>query len=46
MLGLDPELEIVTVAGDTRGVADLLTDGEARADLNPPEREFGMLPCL
>jgi len=42
--GLDPELEIVTVAGDTLGVADLLTEGEALADLTPPESELAKLP--
>lgn len=36
LFGLDPELEIVTVAGETRGVADRLTEGDARADRIPP----------
>ena len=40
LLGLEPELEIVTVAGETRGVADRLTEGEARAERSPA----GILP--
>lgn len=41
---LPPELEIVTVAGETRGVAERLNDGEARADRTPPpDSEFGTL---
>ena len=35
LLGLEPELERVTVAGETRGVAERLTDGEGRAERRP-----------
>lgn len=35
LLGLEPELLSVTVAGETRGVADRLIDGEGRADRRP-----------
>ena len=43
-VGLEPPLDIVTVAGETLGGADRLTEGEARADRIPPE-DKGMLPA-
>lgn len=43
LFGLEPELEMVTVAGETRGVADLLSDGDARAERIPPDK-VDMLP--
>jgi len=45
LLGLEPPLEMVTVAGDTLGVADRLAEGDGRAERFPPDKEeLGMLP--
>jgi hypothetical protein len=35
LLGLEPELDSVTVAGETRGVTDRLTDGDGRPERMP-----------